>query len=448
MGCTILHAFNWSFNSIIENIHEIKNAGYYAILTSPITFSEGKEWWQRYQPLDFRIIYSPLGGKREFKALTEIAHQLDIKIYVDVVINHMAHRYPEEGKINLDFPGNALIDRYKNDSNYSSNKIIAKNESIESNVFSDNDFNQNGIITDYHSTEQVLYWSIGDHRAPFGLPDLKYHQYVIDQLKEFLLTIHRDFNVSGFRIDAAKHVPIGYINDILSELPEDVHTFAEVLPQSGKTYLKDMVQNTRCGVYDFPLFYKIKQSFAYRKSFDALIDYDESKSPVVPDSRSITFVTTHDIPNNISMMHDLFDDIDEELLVYTYIMGRDGGCPLIYSDPSDPETKVNSFSNRWKNLHKNPDIIKMIKFHNSTSGQKMKEAYRTDDIIVYLRGDKGFFAINKSFKKEIIDIDFQSLKSGELYDLFTNNKLIINQGKKSKLLLSPRSKHMYLYSDL
>ena len=87
MGCTILHAFNWSFNSIIENLQEIKDAGYYAILTSPITLSEGKEWWQRYQPLDFRIIQSPLGGKKEFKTLTDVAKQLDIKIYVDVVIN-------------------------------------------------------------------------------------------------------------------------------------------------------------------------------------------------------------------------------------------------------------------------------------------------------------------------------------------------------------------------
>jgi alpha-amylase len=447
MGSTILHAFNWTFDSITKELPAIKAAGYNAILTSPITFSEGKEWWKRYQPLDFRIIHSPLGGKKSFKKLTEKAKENQIEIYIDVVINHMAHRYPVDGKIDLNFPGEALIERYKSDPIFDENKILPEEISIESNVFSSHDFNQNGVITNYNSTDQVLYWDIGDHRAPFGLPDLKYHSYVVDQLKDFLRTMNVEFNVTGFRIDAAKHVPLGYINDILSDLPDDVHLFAEVLPQAGKTYLKDIVNNTRCGVYDFPLFYKIKQSFAYRKSFDGLINYDERKNPVVPKSKSITFVTTHDIPNNLSMIHDMFPNIEEEMLAYTYILGRDGGCPLIYSDPADPETKVNSFSNRWYNLHKHPDIVKMIRFHNHCSGSEMMEVYRTDDILVYVREGKGFFAINKSYKKEIIHLDFHTLNAVAYSDLFTENKLIIQEDEQTEFLMGPRSKHMYLPAD-
>ena len=59
MACAILHAFNWTFDEIISRVEEIKEAGYQAILTSPISYSLGNEWWMRYQPLDFRIIYSP-----------------------------------------------------------------------------------------------------------------------------------------------------------------------------------------------------------------------------------------------------------------------------------------------------------------------------------------------------------------------------------------------------
>ena len=57
-----LHTFNWKYADILANIDAIQEAGYGAILIPPILYSypEGDQWWQRYQPKDYRVLLSHL----------------------------------------------------------------------------------------------------------------------------------------------------------------------------------------------------------------------------------------------------------------------------------------------------------------------------------------------------------------------------------------------------
>ena len=74
----ILHAFCWSFNTIAENMADIKAAGYTAVQTSPINecldTDSGKNlhgpdgmWYYHYQPTDWVIGNYQLGSRDEFK---------------------------------------------------------------------------------------------------------------------------------------------------------------------------------------------------------------------------------------------------------------------------------------------------------------------------------------------------------------------------------------------
>ena len=59
----ILHAFNWSYNSIKENLPAIAAAGYSTVQTSPVQQPKdynasrdvGGQWWKLYQPVSMQI---------------------------------------------------------------------------------------------------------------------------------------------------------------------------------------------------------------------------------------------------------------------------------------------------------------------------------------------------------------------------------------------------------
>ena len=100
-GSAVLHCFDWSYNSIKNNLDAIKDAGYTAVQTSPVqppkdysaSYSDqGGQWWKLYQPLGVRIADGNtwLGTKAELKALCDAAEQKGIKVIVDIVANHMA----------------------------------------------------------------------------------------------------------------------------------------------------------------------------------------------------------------------------------------------------------------------------------------------------------------------------------------------------------------------
>ena len=87
----IFHAFNWDIKAIIENLLDIKKANFTAIQISPIQkCKQGDEWWKLYQCLSFSEIGNRLGTEEDLIELTKRANELDIKIIVDLVINHVA----------------------------------------------------------------------------------------------------------------------------------------------------------------------------------------------------------------------------------------------------------------------------------------------------------------------------------------------------------------------
>ena len=105
-GGNILHAWNMSFNEIVNQLPYIAAAGFNTIQTSPIGdsifqfpyYDGGRPtspeirsrvgaWWKLYQPRSFEI-GNMLGTEAEFRALTAAAAEYGIGIIVDAVPNH------------------------------------------------------------------------------------------------------------------------------------------------------------------------------------------------------------------------------------------------------------------------------------------------------------------------------------------------------------------------
>ena len=92
-GGNILHAWNMSFNEIIDHLPYIAEAGFGVIQTSPIGRAlergagQNRRWYDLYQPTHFTI-GNHLGTEEEFRAMTAAAAEFGIFVIVDALPNH------------------------------------------------------------------------------------------------------------------------------------------------------------------------------------------------------------------------------------------------------------------------------------------------------------------------------------------------------------------------
>jgi alpha-amylase len=55
------------------------------------------KWWARYQPVSYKLC-SRSGTEQEFASMVKTCNESGVKIFVDVVINHMANKFEGERK--------------------------------------------------------------------------------------------------------------------------------------------------------------------------------------------------------------------------------------------------------------------------------------------------------------------------------------------------------------
>lgn len=111
----------------------------------------------------------------------------------------------------------------------------------------------------------------------------------------------------------------------------------------------------------------------------------------LPGSRAVTFAITHDIPTNDGFRYQILNPTDEKL-AYAYLLGRDGGSPLVYSDHGETQAKDGL---RWQDYYLRSDIKGMIRFHNAVQGQPMQLVGSGDCFVLFKRGKQGLVGINK-----------------------------------------------------
>lgn len=166
---------------VAEECKFLAEVGYGGVQVSPVHESKTNEsysWHLRYQPVSYKII-SRSGDKEEFKAMVKACNDLNIRVYVDVVLNHMAG-------------GNGEI--YGNDKSLAEpNKL-----SYPAIPFTNSDFNENCEMKDFKNAFQIRNCRV-DH-----LPDLNQASEIVrDKIVDFLNELI-DCGIAGFRIDSVR----------------------------------------------------------------------------------------------------------------------------------------------------------------------------------------------------------------------------------------------------
>ena len=216
----ILHAFNWSYNSIKDNLPAIKAAGYSTVQTSPVqqpkdygaAASVGSEWWKPYQPVSHQIAQSSwYGTKADLTALCAEAENYGIKIICDIVSNHVGNN--DSDTVKDPFAVSPQVKTYQPNI-YAASATSSQFYHNVSGDVSDGDVKQ---CVQGHLT---------------ACPDLNtanstVQNNIVNLLKECI-----DCGVDGFRFDGAKHI----------ETPSDgsyASNYWPTVTSAAKTYYKN-----------------------------------------------------------------------------------------------------------------------------------------------------------------------------------------------------------------
>ncbi len=223
--------------------------------------------------------------------------------------------------------------------------------------------------------------------------------------------------------------------------------FGEIITDGGATkeeyeiFLQPYLESTKLGAYDFPLFNTVFEAFQPKGDMTSLIN-PYTFGQALSNTRAITFAITHDIPNN-NVFSRLVMEETNEWLAYCYILGRDGGVPLVYTDLDTSGIIDKRGQPRWMNAWKDPRMAKMIRFHNFAHGEPMKRELGDEDFLIFSRGETGLVAINKSDHRIEISMDWQK----DMLDLLSDSKLKVDEGEFN-VTLEPQSCMMMVAADL
>jgi alpha-amylase len=178
-------------NGVTEKLDYVKDLGANAIWFMPIMPSPS---YHKYDVTDYKGIHPDYGTMEDFKNLLEEAHKRDIKIVIDLIINHSGsgHHWFEEARKGRD---NSYRDYY----------VWAQKDTIAESI------NKKVITLD---SDNIRQWHDPGNGEDFyygfftgEMPDLNYDN---PKVREEIYDIGRfwleEIGVDGFRLDAAKHI--------------------------------------------------------------------------------------------------------------------------------------------------------------------------------------------------------------------------------------------------
>ena len=437
MNDVILHAFNWDYRLIADRAADIASAGYGAVLFPPPHYSDehGQAWWQIYQPKDYRVLRSHLGRKADVVDALQALKQAGVRGYADVVFNHMANESRDD---RFQFPGVDMLARYAGDPSFAADRLYGD---LSRGLFDEHDFHPDRNITDWTNDREVV------DRELSGLPDLVLSIAVVREQIECLQHLI-DLGFDGFRADAVKHLPVDHVTSVFQSPPmAGKFVFGETLTfdrDQNVEFIRPIINETDIACYDFPLQQTMKQAFGIGGSLRALVD-PAGDGNALPWYRAVTFSVTHDVPNN-DLFRGMLFDAQDEYLANAYVLGRDGGVPLIYTDRGESTVSHPEDKGRWTECWRRYDIVQMVGFHNAVQGLTQRILWEDDGFLVFARGDRGIVAINKTDRWVSPRISTQGLRWGA-YRCQIHQDLMQLRGEAFDISIPPRQAQLWLFTS-
>ncbi|OLB79774.1 MAG: alpha-amylase, partial [Actinobacteria bacterium 13_2_20CM_2_71_6] len=392
--------WEWNWPSIAyECVRVLGPVGYGGVQVAPPQDSVSRTqavdppvlhpWWEVYQPVDYDLT-SRMGNEAQFRSMVATCRRSGVKVYVDAVINHMTGQgdtsYGGVHFTKYDYPG----------------------------LYGYGDFHHPptdcptaGGIDDFNNFLQVTKCEL------VGLSDLRTESEKIRSTLAAYLNKLIDFGVSGFRVDAAKHigqVDLAAIEARLHRTLDGTRPYIalEVFP-GGPGKLAPAAFEGVGDLLGFDFAYQIHDAF---KSYPAAgignitdLQVFGTESGLLPADKTLVFVENHDTERNGSTLS--YKDGATNVLATEFMLARGYGRPQVYasftftgnddSPPADARGFITDTTcgSGWTCLDRVTGVANMVGWHNQVAGAPVANWY--DDavnLIAFSRGDKGWIALN------------------------------------------------------
>jgi alpha-amylase len=379
--------FEWNWNSLAkECTNNLGPAGYdWVEVSPPQEHITGDQWWVHYQPVSYRI-ESKLGTRAEFANMVETCGKAGVSIIADAVINHMAADSTDgwadtkHGK--YDYPG----------------------------LYTEADFHHCasalGGIEDWNDLTEVQECEL------LGLADLntssaKVQGKIVDYLKDL-----RSLGVKGFRIDAAKHIAVDDLKQIVSAMPSDTSFLFEVYDGPAKPAEYAEFGNT----------FGFKWAKLVPSMFDDAGMLAGEASParielLEPAQSTIAMVTNHDTERDKSTLS--YKNKLKFELANMFMLAIPYGKPMVYSGyafsdrDAGPKKQANGktadavcpakpaaltvgavAAGNFVCSHRWAGITGMIQWRDSVGSEPVQGFYDKHNAYGFSRGNQGFVLFN------------------------------------------------------
>ncbi len=303
------------FNGITQKLDYLDELGISAIWLMPIFPSPS---YHGYDVTDYYAVNPQYGTMYDFKNLVAEAHKRDIRIIIDLVINHTSDKHPWFKEAKKD-PSSPYRDWY---------------------IWNDTDPNYVGPWGErvWHSTTSGFYYGIFEA----FMPDLNYkNPAVTAEMKKVAAFWLKDIGVDGFRLDAAKHL----IEDgAKQENTEATHlwyqnefypTYKAINPEAmsvGELFgdgFNTIAQYIKNDQFDLAFNFQLANSFiksANSSKAGYLASTLVTSEKAIPDHQYASFLTNHDQER---VMSQLGGDANKAKLA-AFLLLTSPGTPFIY----------------------------------------------------------------------------------------------------------------------
>lgn len=413
-GDVFVRLFEWRWSDVATECEAILGPrGYRAVLVSPPqehAVISGYPWWQRYQPVSYRIGRSRSGTGAEFAAMVQRCRVAGVDVYVDAVINHMTAGAGtgSDGTVysKYSYPG----------------------------LYSRSDFHTTCLVSDYQNAANVQDCEL------LGLADLNTRvPRVQQQIANYLIALAR-LGVAGFRIDAAKHIQPVELDQILTRVNQTLAAEGRPLPY----YVAEVVDNgneaVRARDY-YGLAYRSGGAaditeFRFRGVGEKFLgtggqriaqlnpagpaggQFSAEAWGLMPADKSVVFLENHDTQRSggigyragmayrLANVWMLAQPYGYPIIMSSYGFdpstqsGRDAGPPSDPGGETRPVTCAPSLESArlgaWVCEHRDQYITAMVGFRKAVAGTGISFWWDNgSNAVAFSRGDKGFVAISR-----------------------------------------------------
>lgn len=386
-----------SFNAVKEKLEHIKKLGINLIWLTPIypigELGRKGSLGSPYSVKDYFNVNPEYGSNDEFRELINAAHNLDMKVIIDMVPNHVANDY---------------------------NQLSLKPYLVNRN-------------SQGEPVRKIEDWT--------DIIDLDYNN---PGTREHILNVMRfwitEYDIDGYRCDVAGMVPDSFWDWAAPQLRKMKNDFYLLAEWESPFLHKDSFQSS----YDWTLYELMKLVYKGAESVQILLDWVYVKSKLYPkNSLPLRFLENHDKPRSASLFK------QEAIKPYLVFLFSIDGLPLIYNGQEIGAKKYPSLFERepidWQ--YRDDELYqlykKLIQLRKEYPALASKEYLFPDHInknnaAVFVKNGKDQIILLINFNNQIEEIfladEFmQSIKNGCVI-LNTKENQIWQSGK---LVLQP-----------